>query len=264
MDIVENRKPKLTRVSLQVAEKASSDGATNKQCFIDDQKDIKTTITKLSTDLDDIQKPTLSRVSVDVAEEASTDGTINYQCLSDDQNYKKTTSRKMPMDYLEVPEPSLTWGFLELAFTQILPQTAGMTRPVVVTVAEDRHSSLNDGATMAPRRFTKTNIPVLCAGRCSPVDTMGQAGPGDETERSVLSGSESEERGSDPVGPVGPYVTFDQVAHISHLARWARTGSIPHVIPIMDPDRKKKLKEPILLAQWARTSRLTKLPIYHT
>ena len=74
----------------------------------------------------------------------------------------------------------------------------------MVTVAEDRHSSLNDGATMAPRIFTKTNIPVLCAGRCSPVDTMGQAGPGDETEQSVLSGSEAEERGTDPVGPVGP------------------------------------------------------------
>ena len=64
MDIVENRKPKLTRVSFKVAEKASSDGATNKQCLIDDQKDTKTTITKLPTDLVDIPKPTLSWVSV--------------------------------------------------------------------------------------------------------------------------------------------------------------------------------------------------------
>ena len=83
--------------------------------FIDDQKDMKTTITKLSTDLDDIPKPTLSRLSVNVAEQASTGGTMNEQCLSDDQNYKKTTSMKMPMDYLEVSETSLTWGFLELA-----------------------------------------------------------------------------------------------------------------------------------------------------
>ena len=87
---------KLTQVSFKVAEKASSDGAMNKQCLIDDQKDTKTTITKLSTDLVDIPKPTLSRV--DVAEEASTDGTMNVQCLSDDQNYKKTTNMKMPMD----------------------------------------------------------------------------------------------------------------------------------------------------------------------
>ena len=54
-------------------------------------------------------------------------------------------------------------------------------------------------------------IPVLSAGRCSPVDKMGQAGPGDETERSVLSGTKTEDRRTDPVGPVGPYVTFDQV-----------------------------------------------------
>ena len=60
MDIVENRKPKLTGVSFQVAEKASSDGATINRCLIDDQKDTKTTNTKLSTDLVDIPKPTLS------------------------------------------------------------------------------------------------------------------------------------------------------------------------------------------------------------
>ena len=40
---------------------------------------------------------------------------------------------------------------------EILPQVAGMTRPVVVTIAEYSHSSLNDGATNAlpvflPRR----------------------------------------------------------------------------------------------------------------
>ena len=64
MDIVENLKPKLTQVSFKVAEKASSDGATNKQCLVDDQKDTKTIITKLPTDLVDIPKPTLSRVSV--------------------------------------------------------------------------------------------------------------------------------------------------------------------------------------------------------
>ena len=122
-------------------------------------------------------------MSVDVAEEASTDGTMNVQCLSDDQNYKKTTNMKMPMDYLEVPEPSLTRGFLELAeearnvcveneqclYTdEILPQVAGMTRPVVVTIAEYSHSSLNDGATVAPCIFTETLMPVLSAGRCSP------------------------------------------------------------------------------------------------
>ena len=193
-----------------------------KQCLIDDQKDTKTTITKLPTDLVDIPKPTLSRVS----EEANTDGAMNVQCLSDDQNYKKTTNMKMPMDYLEVPEPSLTRRFLELAeearnvcveneqclYTdEVLPQVAGMTRPVVVTIAEYSHSSLNNGATIAPRISTEKLMPVVSAGRCSPVYEMGQAGPSDNTDRSVLSGSETEDRGTDPVGPVGPYVTFDQV-----------------------------------------------------
>ena len=230
MDIVENRKPKLTRVSFQMAEKASSAGTTNKQCSIDDQKDTKTTTTKLSTDFVDIPKPTLSQLSAKVAEEASTDGTMNVQCLSDDQNYKKTTNMKMTMDYLEVPEPSLTRGFLELAeeardvcvaneqclYTdEILPQVAGMTRPVVVPIAEYRHSSLNDGAMIAPRMVTETIIPVLSAGRCYPVDKMGQAGPGDQTDRSVLSGSKTENRRTDPVGPVGPYVTFDQVQPVA-------------------------------------------------
>ena len=174
----------------------------------DDQKDTKTTITKLSTDLVDIPKPTLSRVSVDVAEEASTDGTMNVQCLSDDQNYKNMINMKMPMDYLEVPEPSLTRRFLELAdearnvcveneqclcTDEILPRVAGMTRPVVVTIAEYSHSSLNDGATIAPRIFIETLRPVLPAGRCSSVNRMGQAGPGDETDQSVLFRSETED-----------------------------------------------------------------------
>ena len=40
---------------------------------------------------------------------------------------------------------------------------------------------------------------------------MGQAGPWDGTDQSVLSGSESEYNGTDSIGPVGPYITFDQV-----------------------------------------------------
>ena len=115
MDVIKNPKPKLSRVSLKVAEEASSDCATNKQCLDEDQNYTKTTITKLLTDFVDIAKPMLSRVSVKVAEEPSTDSATNVQCLSDDQNYKKTTITKLPMDYLEIPEPSFTRGFLELA-----------------------------------------------------------------------------------------------------------------------------------------------------
>ena len=94
---------------------------------------------------------------------------------------------------------------------EVLTQVAGMTRPAVVTIVENSHPVLNDGATIAPRISTEKLLPVVPAGRCSPVDQMGQAGPCDETERSVLSGLETEDRGTDPVGPVGPYVTFDHV-----------------------------------------------------
>ena len=95
-------------------------------------------------------KPKLPRVSFKVAEEASTDGATNEQCLYEDQNYKKTTITKLPMDFLEIPEPSFTRRFLELAeeaknvcvqneqclhVDEVLPQMAGMTKPVVVTIA---------------------------------------------------------------------------------------------------------------------------------
>ena len=90
-----------------------------------------------------------------------------------------------------------------LYIDEVLPQVAGMTKPAVVTIAEYSHPSLNDGATIAPRISTEKLRPVVSAGRCFPVDQMGQAGPCDETEQPVLSGSESEYNGTNPVGPVG-------------------------------------------------------------
>ena len=44
---------------------------------------------------------------------------------------------------------------------------------------------------------------------------MGQASPWNVTDQSVLSGSESENSGTDSVGPVGPYFTFDQVQPVA-------------------------------------------------
>ena len=147
-------------------------------------------------------KPTLSRVSVKGAEEASTDGATNEQCLYEDQNYKKTTITILPMDFLEIPEPSFTRGFLELAeeaksvcveneqclhVDEVLPQVAVMTKPAVVTIAEYSHPSSDDGATVAPRISTEKLMPVVPAGRCSPVDQMGQAGPWDGTDQSFFS-----------------------------------------------------------------------------
>ena len=98
---------------------------------------------------------------------------------------------------------------------EVLPQVAGMTKPAVVTIAEYSHPSSNDGVTVAPLISTEKLIPVVPAGRCPPVDQMGQAGPCDKTVQSVLSGSESEYNGTDSVGPVGPYVTFEQVQPVA-------------------------------------------------
>ena len=134
------------------------------------------------------------------------------------------------MDFLEVPEPSFTRGFLELAeeaknvcveneqclhVDEVLPQVAVMAKPAIVTIAEYSHPSSNDGATIAPRISTEKLIPVVSAGRCFPVDQMGQAGPWNVTDQSGYSGSDSENSGTDSVGPVGPYVTFDQVQPVA-------------------------------------------------
>ena len=123
-------------------------------------------------------------------------------------------------------------------YTDEVPtQVAGMTRLAVVTIVE---KILNDGATIAARISTEKLQLVVPAGRCSPVDKMGQAGLCDETERSVLSRLETEDRGTDPVGPVGPYVTFDHVQPVGPYI--TRMGRIFRVIPI----------SLWLMAQWAR------------
>ena len=98
---------------------------------------------------------------------------------------------------------------------EVLPQVVVMAKPAIVTIVEYSHPSPNDGATVAPRISTEKLILVVCAGRCFPVDQMGQAGPWDATDQSVFSGSESEYSGTDSVGLVGPYVTFDQVQPVA-------------------------------------------------
>ena len=146
MDMNTTRNAKLMQVSSQVAERASSDGATIKQYqsayrqspkttvtetytnFADkpkptqyqgtaviDYDNMKTTVMKLPTDFVKFTEPTLSRVSPVVAKMAPTDGTRVMQYQSDDQNSIKTTNMQMAMDYLEIPEPALPRGFLELA-----------------------------------------------------------------------------------------------------------------------------------------------------
>ena len=76
MDIVENRNVKPMQVSSQVAEKASSDGTTNKQCQAAHQQSTRTTVTEMHTNFADNPKPTLSQGSAVAAEEAGTDGKL--------------------------------------------------------------------------------------------------------------------------------------------------------------------------------------------
>ena len=141
-----------------------------------------------------------------------------------------------------------------------------MTRPVFVTAMEYGSSVLNVGATIAPGISTERIPPIFSAGRRSPVDQLGLVGPWNKTVQSVLTGSDTNDGGTDPAGPVGPDVSVDQsqpvaegpvgqfVTHspvgsdrmlstcdsdqpmaeasMSHVAQWAQTECFPRVIPI--------------------------------
>ena len=81
MDIVENRNVKPMQVCSQVAEKASSDGTTNKQCRAAHRQSTRTTVTKVHTNFADIPKPTLSQRPAVAAEEARTEAKYwNRRC----------------------------------------------------------------------------------------------------------------------------------------------------------------------------------------
>ena len=218
-------KPTISQRPAVAAEEARTVGTVNVQCWSNDQDYMKTTVMKLPTDFVKLTESTPSRESPVVAKEAHTDGTRVMQCQSDDQNYMKTTIMQMPMDYLEIPEPSLPRGFLELAeearnvnveieqsccTDEVQTQEAGLTRPVFVTVMEYSSSVLNVGATIAPGISTKRIPPIFSAERRSPVDQLGLVGPWNKTVQSVLSGSDTNDGGTDPAGPVGPDVSVNQ------------------------------------------------------
>ena len=108
MDMNTNRNVKLMQVSSKVAEKASSDGTTNKQCRPVHRQSTETTVTDASTNFSDKPKPTLSQRPDVAAEEARTDGTIDVQCRSNDHDYMKTTVMNLPTDFVKVTKPTLS------------------------------------------------------------------------------------------------------------------------------------------------------------
>ena len=102
MDMNTNRNVKLMQVSSKVAEKASSDGTTNKQCRPVHRQSTEATVTDASTNFADKPKPTQSQRPAVAAEEARTDGTIDVQCRSNDHDYMKTTVMKKPPTLLKL------------------------------------------------------------------------------------------------------------------------------------------------------------------
>ena len=219
-------KPEPTRYqgTAVAAEGSGIDGTTNVRGQSIDCDNRRTTVMKLPTDFVKVTEPTLSRVSPVVAKMAHTDGTRVLQ------NSIKTTNMQMAMDYLEIPEPALPRGFLELAeeasnvkvesgrscYTEdVQPQGAGLTKPVFITVLEYSSPVLRKGATIAAGISTEMIPTNFSAGRREPVDQLGQVGPQDKTEQSVLPGSDADEVGIVPTGPVGPDVTVDQIQPVA-------------------------------------------------
>ena len=108
MDMNKNRYMKLMQVSSQVAEKASSDGTTNKQCQPGHRRSTRKTVTETYTNFADKPKPTLSQRPAVPAEEAGTDGTMNVQCRPNDYDNMKTTIMRLPTDFVKLMEPTLS------------------------------------------------------------------------------------------------------------------------------------------------------------
>ena len=108
MDMNKNRNVKLMQVSSQVAERASCDGATNKQCQPAYRQSTKTTATETYASFADKPKPTQSQGTAVAAEEAGTNGTTNVQRRSIDSESVKTTVMKLPTDLVKIMEPTLS------------------------------------------------------------------------------------------------------------------------------------------------------------
>ena len=102
MDMNINRNVKLMQVSSKVAEEASSDGTTNKQCRPAHRQSTKTTVTETYTNFADKPKLTLSQRPAVAAEQAGTEGTMNVQCRSNDYDYMKTTVMNLPTDFVKL------------------------------------------------------------------------------------------------------------------------------------------------------------------
>ena len=153
MDMNKNRNVKLRQVSSQVAEKASSDGATNKQCRPAHRQSTKTTVTETYTNFADKPKPTQSQGT---AEEAGTDGTTNIQCRSINYDNMKTTVMKLPTDFVKLTEPTLS------RVSPVVAKVADGTR--VVQYQSDDQNSMKTTIMQMPMDYLDIPEPSLPRG----------------------------------------------------------------------------------------------------
>ena len=244
MDMNKNRNVKLMQVSSQVAENASSDGATNKQCRPAHRQSTKTTVTETYTNFADKPKPTQSQGTVVAAEDAGTDGTTNVQCRSIDYDNMKTTVMKLPTDFVKLPR-----GFLELAeearnvsvesgqscyTVEVQSQGAGLTRPVFVTVMEYSLSVLKEGAMIAecfPRVIPISQGHSFILGPVGPRRMLSQCKP----NQPVAVGPVGQSFTPGPVGPCGM---------VSNCKRKDRIANSP-LGSTVTPDPVEQMESPI-------------------
>ena len=155
MDMNTNRNVKLMQVSSKVAEKASSDGTTNKQCRPVHRQSTETTVTDASTNFADKPKPTLYQRPAVAAEEARTDGTIDVQCRSNNHDYMKTTVMNLPTDFVKVAKPTLS---------RVSPVGAHTDGTRIVQYHSDDQNSMMTTIMQMPMDFLEIPEPSLPRG----------------------------------------------------------------------------------------------------
>ena len=156
MDMNKNWNVKLMQVSSQVAEKASSDGTTNKQCR--PAQSTRTTVTETHTNFADKPKPTLSQRPVVAAEEAGTDGIRNVQCRSNDYDNMKTTVMKLPTDIVKLTEPTLS------RVSPVVAKEAHTDGTRVVQYQSDDQNSMKTTIMQMPMDYLEIPEPSLPRG----------------------------------------------------------------------------------------------------
>ena len=158
MDMNTNRNVKLTQVSPQVAERASSDGATDKQCQPAYRQSVKTTVIEKYTNFADKPKPTQSQGTAVAAEEAGTDGTTNVQCRSMAYDNMKTTVMKLPTDFVKITEPTLS------RVSPVVAKTAHTDGNRITQYQSDDQNSMKTTKMQMPMDFLEIPEPALPRG----------------------------------------------------------------------------------------------------